>query len=114
MGFVVGSVIVYQILFADVSDHLPEFATLKAMGFTDGYLRRVVLSESVILAALGYLPGLVGSWQLYRLTARATRLPMRLDPGVALLVFALTVLMCTASGLMALRRLRAADPAEMF
>ncbi len=114
MGFVVGSVIVYQILFADVSDHLPEFATLKAMGFTDGYLRRVVLSESVILAALGYLPGLIGSWQLYRLTARATRLPMHLDPAVALLVFALTVLMCTASGLMALRRLRAADPAEMF
>lgn len=114
MGFVVGSVIVYQILFADVSDHLPEFATLKAMGFTDGYLRAVVLSESVILAALGYLPGLLASWQLYRLTARATRLPMFLDPSVALLVFALTVLMCTASGLMALRRLRAADPAEMF
>jgi putative ABC transport system permease protein len=114
MGFIVGAVIVYQILFADVADHLPEYATLKAMGFTNLYLRGVVLSEAVILAVLGYIPGVLVSAQLYRLTARATNLPMRLEPGVGLLVLGLTVLMCGTSGLLALRKVQAADPADVF
>jgi putative ABC transport system permease protein len=114
MGFIVGSVIVYQILFADVADHLPEYATLKAIGFTNRYLRAVVLSESVILAVLGFLPGLLVSAQLYRLTVRATSLPMRLDARLGLLVLGLTILMCGASGLLALRKVQEADPADIF
>jgi putative ABC transport system permease protein len=114
MGFIVGSVIVYQILFADVADHLPEYATLKAIGFTNRYLKGVVLSQAVILAVLGYLPGLLVSAQLYRLTVRATSLPMRLEAGVSLMVLGLTILMCGASGLLALRKVQEADPADIF
>jgi putative ABC transport system permease protein len=114
MGLVVGFIIVYQILFADVQDHLREYATLKAMGYTNGYLRRVVLQESVILAVLGFLPGMGVAYLVFSRAAGATRLPLELSVNSALGVFLLTLAMCAGSGLLALRRLRTVDPAEIF
>lgn len=114
MGLIVGGIIVYQILFADIGDHLAEYATLKAMGYPNRYLGAVVFMEALILAVGGYLPGLAVSRWLYGLTQAATMLPMRLSPARGALVLALTCFMCSASGLIAIRKLRAADPAEIF
>jgi putative ABC transport system permease protein len=114
MGLIVGLIIVYQILFADVQDHLKEYATLKAMGYTHGYLRNVVLQEAIILAVLGFLPGMGLAHLVFTKGAEATRLPLEMSVESALGVFALTLAMCASSGLLALRRLRAVDPAEVF
>jgi putative ABC transport system permease protein len=114
MGIVVGAVIVYQILFADVSQHLREYATLKAMGYTNRFLSRVVLQESAFLSVLGYLPGIAVTFGLYAVTADATRLPVEMTALRALAVLVLTVGMCGGAALMALRKVRAADPAEVF
>jgi len=114
MGVVVGGIIVYQILFADIADHLAEYATLKAMGYADRYLAGVVIVEALILAVLGFVPGLGASLWLYRLTSAATNLPMQLEPPRAALVLGLTVAMCCVSGLVAMRKLRTVDPAEVF
>ena len=105
---------VYQILYTDVADHLAEYATLKAMGYTDLYLLQVVFQEALILSILGYFPGLAISWVLYGLTAKATFLPIAMTIANVLLVLSLTVLMCTISGAIAVRKLRAADPADIF
>ena len=114
MGLVVGAIIVYQILFADISDHLAEYATLKAMGYANRFLVRVVLMEALILALGGFLPGLLISWQLYALTAEATLLPLAISPRIAGSVLGLTVGMCWISALIAVRKVRTADPAEIF
>jgi len=114
MGFVVGAIIVYQILFADISSHLAEYATLKAMGYTNAYIFKVVFQEAIILAIFGYLPGILVCVQLYRLTEGATRLPMRMTLENGVLVLALTLAMCCGSGAIALRKVRSADPAEIF
>jgi putative ABC transport system permease protein len=114
IGFLVGLVIVYQILYADVSDHLSEYATLKAIGFRDNYFLVVVLQEALILAALGFIPGLIISAGLYQIAAEATMLPIVMTVNRAILVLILTILMCGVSGGIALRRLRSADPAEIF
>ena len=114
MGLIVGLIIVYQILFADVQDHLKEYATLKAMGYTHGYLRNVVLQEAIILAVLGFLPGLGIAHLVFAKGADATRLPLEMSVQSALGVFLLTVAMCAGSGMLALRKLRAVDPAEGF
>ncbi len=114
MGFVVGIVIVYQILYTDVADHLPEYATLKAMGYTDRYLLGVVFQEAIILAFVGYLPGLGICMVLYNMTAAATSLPVFMTVGRATTVFILTVVMCFVSGAVAVRKLSAADPADIF
>ncbi len=114
MGFIVGTVIVYQILYSDVSDHLPEYATLKAMGYTNRYLLILVFQEALILAILGYLPGLGISVGLYSLTKTATRLPLMMGLNRAIMVLILTIIMCFCSGAIAVRRIQDADPADIF
>lgn len=114
IGFVVGGVIVYQILYTDVNDHLAEFATLKALGYNDLYLSLIVLRQALILALLGFFPGVGIAKILYTLTQTATSLPMILEGRRVLLILVLTVGMCSVSALLAMRRLRKADPADIF
>ena len=114
MGFVVGIVIVYQVLFADVNDHLSEYATLKAMGYPDKSLLAVVFQEAVILAILGFIPGFGVSIGMYGVLEALTKMPLAMQFAVALRVFFLTLIMCSASGAIAIRKLQSADPAEVF
>ncbi|MDO9710195.1 ABC transporter permease DevC [Paracraurococcus lichenis] len=114
MGLIVGMVIVYQILFSDIASHLKEYATLKAMGYSNLYLGRAVLSAALILAVLGFLPGFVLSALLYDFVGKGTFLPLAMDAGRALGVFAMIFTMCAAAGLLAMRKLRDANPADMF
>jgi putative ABC transport system permease protein len=114
MGFIVGIVIVYQILYTDVADHLSEYATLKAMGYTDFYLLTVVFQEAIILSIVGFFPGMFAAVGLYSLTRSATNLPLLMTVARAITVLLLTMMMCIISGAIAVRKLRAADPADMF
>lgn len=114
MGFVVGTVIVYQILYTDVADHLPEYATLKAMGYTDFYLLTVVFQEAIILGIVGFIPGVSFSMLMYYNAAKATGLPIMMVTSRAITVLILTILMCCISGVIAVGKLRAADPADIF
>jgi putative ABC transport system permease protein len=114
MGFVVGCVIVYQILYSDVSDHLPEYATLMAMGYPLPTLLGVVAREGLILAVLGYMPAWLAGLGLYALVRSGTSLPVQMDAERSLLVFALIFTMCMGSAFMAMRKLADADPAEIF
>ncbi|MEL7315811.1 MAG: ABC transporter permease DevC [Cyanobacteria bacterium J06559_3] len=114
MGFVVGVVIVYQVLYTDVSDHLPEYATLKAMGYSDRALLGVVLQEALILAVLGFIPGYFASYGVYGLLTWLTRIPLTMKATVVFQVFLLTLVMCIVSGAIAMNKLRSADPADVF
>jgi putative ABC transport system permease protein len=107
-------VIVYQILFSDVASHLKEYATLKAMGYSGFYLARVVLGAALILAVAGFLPGLALSTFLYDVVGSATFLPLRMEPALAMTVFGMIFSMCAIAGLLAVRKLRDANPADMF
>ncbi|AFY47797.1 DevC protein [Nostoc sp. PCC 7524] len=114
IGFIVGAVIVYQILYSDVSDHLPEYATLKAIGFKNHYLLMIVFQEALILAAIGFIPGLAISQGLYMITRQATLLPIMMTIDRAIFIFILTTLMCSISASIAMRKLQDADPADIF
>jgi putative ABC transport system permease protein len=114
IGFVVGVIVVYQVLYTDVAEHLPEYATLKAIGYSDQALLRVVLQEALILAVLGFVPGTITSVGVYQLLSALTRIPLTLRPDVAIQVFILTIFMCALSGAIAMRKLRTADPADVF
>jgi putative ABC transport system permease protein len=114
MGFLVGLVICYQILSTDIRDNLSAYATLRAIGYSNGFLARVVLEESLLLAVLGFVPGALVSWVLYGQLARWTDLPLEMTPGRVSLIFGFTVLMCVVSGLLAVRQATKADPAEVF
>ncbi|MBE8965696.1 FtsX-like permease family protein [Nostocales cyanobacterium LEGE 12452] len=114
MGFIVGTVIVYQILYTEVADHLAEYATLKAIGYTQNYLLTVILQEALLLAVLGYFPGIVFALFMYDSARSATLLPVFMSFERAAMVLILTMLMCIISGAIAVRKLRSADPADIF
>ncbi|NER47050.1 MAG: FtsX-like permease family protein [Symploca sp. SIO1A3] len=114
MGFIVGTVVVYQILYTDVADHLPEYATLKAMGYKNSYLLAVVFQEAIILALIGYVPGFTMALGMYKLTGGATALPIAMTLTRAITVLIITLVMCCFSGAIAMRKLEAADPADIF
>ncbi len=114
MGFIVGCVIVYQILYSDVSDHLAEYATLLAMGYRLKTLFGVVAREGIFLAIMGYVPAYISGQALYALVRSSTKLPVEMDSQRAFLVFFLILFMCMASASVAMRKLVDADPAEIF
>ena len=114
VGLVVSGIIVYQILYSDVSDHLTEYATLKAIGYDDGFVVGIILQESLILALLAFAPSLLLSLGLYGFLARSTSLMVVMSAGRAVLVFAFTLGVCGVSGWLATAKLRRLDPADIF
>ena len=114
LGSMVGIIIVYQILYSNVSEHLAEYATLKAMGYRHRYLLSVIFQEALILAVLGYIPGFFMTLGMYQIAKQATNLPIQMESIRALVVLILTFLMCFVSGAIAFKKLQEADPADIF
>ena len=114
MGFVVGAIIVYQILFADVSDHIKEYGTLRAMGYPTRFVSGIVVEQAAILGVLGYVPGIILVHVLYGTAATATHMPLHITPLRAVVVLVMTLVMCATSALLAVRKLRRLDPADVF
>jgi len=114
IGILVGIVIVYQVLSTDVADHLSEYATFKAMGYSQRFFLSIVLEEALILGVLGFIPGFAVASLLLAGMARATTLPLTMTASTAVIVFVGTVIACSLSGAFATRRLAAADPADLF
>lgn len=114
MGFIVGVIIVYQVLSTDVNAHIKEYATFKAMGYQNSYLLGVIFEEAIILAVLGFIPGFIVPLGIYQLARNATNLPIYMTLARALIVLSLTIIMCAISGTIATNKLQSADPADMF
>ncbi|MFO0947749.1 MAG: FtsX-like permease family protein [Planctomycetota bacterium] len=110
----VGTVVVYQVLSNDVANHYAEYATLKAIGYTNRFLAGVVTTQALLYAISAFLPALFLSVGLYRLTEMIANIPMKLTLFNVLLVLALSVIMCLVSALLTLRRVRLTDPADLF
>jgi putative ABC transport system permease protein len=114
VGFVVGIVILYQVLSTDIRNQQQQFATLKAMGYSDRQLYGLVLRQGWAYALLGYVPGAVCALAVYGIAHHTTLLPIFMTASRAAFVLLLTVVMCTAAAVLSLRRIADADPAELF
>lgn len=114
VGFVVGMLISYQVTYTDLSDQLPQYATLKAMGYRARYLLRVVLQQAAFNAFAGWVPALLVSLALYQVIRRVALLPLHMSAYVILVSLGLTLGMCLISAAIAVRRVIRADPAEVF
>jgi len=114
VGFAIGMYIVYQVLFTDIANHIPDYAILKAKGYPAPYFWNLVIQESVILSISSYIPSYVLALLFYYLIQQGTQLPMTMTYGRSVLVFSLTLAMCLLSGFLVMRKLRDSDPADLF
>ncbi|MEA5470007.1 FtsX-like permease family protein, partial [Spirulina sp. 06S082] len=113
-SIVVGIVILYQILYQKVSKHLPEYATLKAIGYSHQSLVIIVLEEAFLLAFLGYIPGLILSVLVYDFLAKSTSMSIFMQFNTVLSVLLLTCGICLISASLAVQKLKEVDPVEIF
>ncbi|MEM6350468.1 MAG: ABC transporter permease DevC [Cyanobacteria bacterium P01_D01_bin.14] len=114
MGFVVGVILVYQILYTDVADHWAEYATLKAMGYKNVYLLGVVMQEALILSLFGFIPGFLVSSLIYIGAENVTGLFFQMNFDRVAGLFVATFVMCLVSGAIAVRKVQSTDPADVF
>jgi putative ABC transport system permease protein len=114
VAVVVGTAIVYQVLASEVTSRMPEYATLKAMGYGNSYLVRVMVEQSLLLAIVAFIAGWGISAVLYEITAVGAQIPIRMTLPNLVLVLSLTAGLCVASGIAAIRKAYRADPAELF
>jgi len=114
VGFVVGALIAYQIVYTDVSDQLPQYATLKAIGYGPFYVVGVVLRQAGLLACGSWIPAFLVSLLLYRVIGELALIPLATSLAIVVVSFALTLGMCLVAAAFAMVRVVAADPAEVF
>lgn len=114
MGLLVGGVVVYQVLYTDVSDHLKEYATLKAMGFSNMYILIIVIQEAFLLGISAFIPATLLSAAMYSFLTSAAGIRISMTSDKTILVGSLTMGVCAASAAIAIRKLRDADPASVF
>jgi putative ABC transport system permease protein len=115
LGLIVGTVIVAQTLYSSTKDHLNEFATLRALGSSKGYIYQVILAQAALSAAIGYLLGMIIAMSIV-LLVQHYELPLMIvmTPGLAALLFAITLFMCTVSAVAAISKVTRIDPAMVF
>ena len=114
MGFAIGIILCYQIIYADIADHLAEYATLKAIGYRNSFLFGVVFQESLLLAVMGFIPGVLLTYALYHLAQAATGLLFQMTLSRSIQLLITTILMCFIAGLISLLKVQQSDPAEIF
>lgn len=114
VAFLIGAVILYQVLSLEISNRMTEFATMKALGYPAQRIYRVGLEQALIFSMLGYIPAFFLAAILYRVVFDLSRLPLFMESARALLVLILTLLMCAIAAVLALRKLKHADPAALF
>lgn len=113
LGTLVGTVIVAQTLYSSTKDHLNEFATLRALGSSAGYIHRVILLQAALSAAIGYGLGMGIAMAIIEFS-KNTALPIIMTPGLATGLLVLTVFMCAISALAAIAKVTRIDPAMVF
>jgi putative ABC transport system permease protein len=114
VGFIVGMLISYQVVYTDLSEQLPQYATLKGIGYDTSYLVRIVLEQAALSAIAGFVPAWLLCLAVYRVIGGLALIPLHMTAGLTLLGLGLTLGMCLISAALALRRVIAADPAEIF
>jgi putative ABC transport system permease protein len=114
VAMAVAAVVVYQVLSNDVRSHLPEYATLKAMGYSNGDLSRVVVGQALLYALGAFGPALAISYAAYRATEALANIPMRFTAANLALALGMAVVVSLLSALLTLGKVRSADPAELY
>ncbi|MBX2866027.1 MAG: ABC transporter permease DevC [Leptolyngbyaceae cyanobacterium MAG.088] len=114
MGFVIGIVLCYQILYSDITDNIKAYATVKAIGYNNGYLSTIVLQQAILLAVLGFIPSIVCSYFLYQFAISFTGLIFKMTFERTGFIFLMTILMCIFSGFISALKVQQCDPADIF
>jgi putative ABC transport system permease protein len=114
VGAIVGMVVVGQILYTSVAEHVKEYGTMKAMGAPDSMLYRIVAAQAMLMAVIGFVPGIALAYWVsaYAMAHKGTLI--ELTPSTDALVFGVALLMCVVAAMFAMQRVTRVDPFVVF
>ncbi len=114
VAFIVGAVILYQILSSEITKRLKEYATLKAMGASRIFIYSIGVQQGLLFSFFAYVPSFLLALVLYRVLRALSGFPVYMDAGRAFGVLGLSLAMCAIAAVLALGKIRRADPADLF
>jgi len=114
VAMVVAAVVVYQVLSNDVREHLPEYATLRAMGYSTPRLAGILVFQSILYMLISFAVAVVIAVVVYQATEALAGIPMVLTRENLALTFALAMVVGALTGGLTVNRLRLAQPADLF
>jgi putative ABC transport system permease protein len=113
LGCLVGVIVVAQTLYTSTTEHLSEFATVKAIGGRDRDIYGVIIEQASIAACVGYLMGSAATLAAVPLLATID-MPLVVRPDLAAIIFVGTLGLCLLASAWSFRRIAALDPAIVF
>ncbi|NER20397.1 MAG: ABC transporter permease [Symploca sp. SIO1B1] len=114
VGVMVGTIIVGQILYSSVSDHLKEFGTLKAIGASNGTIYGVIIEQALWMSILGYTPSMLICYGVASWAFTTQGILILITPVSAIAILGVTVTMCVGSAIFAIQKVTRLDPAVVF
>jgi putative ABC transport system permease protein len=114
VSVIVGAVILYQALTTQVVRQLPQFATLRAIGYTDRQIRRIVLNVALLTAGIAFFPSWMAALATYAKVRDLARLPIEMTAARVIIVFVVVIMTSAATALVAVRKIHNVDPADLF
>lgn len=113
LAIIVGVVIVAQTIYSATVDHIREYGTLKAMGATNFYLYKIIVTQSVVSGLIAFVIGIAVSLVISRVSMNGT-LAIIVNWQLVLALFGLTITMCAGASIVAIRKATTIDPAMVF
>jgi putative ABC transport system permease protein len=113
LGVIVGLVIVSQTLYSATVERISEYATIRAMGASDSYLKAIILRQALLSGAAGYVIGTAAAIMVAWLAERSSAAPA-LPYSLLLLLAVVTLAMCVGASLISIRRVLNVDAASVF
>jgi putative ABC transport system permease protein len=113
LGIIVGFVVVGQILYSGTLQYIREYGTLKAMGAKNSAVVKVILSQAMISATLGFAVGAPLAMAM-RVAMKGANLTVALFPALYAITAAITAVMCALAALLSIVKVLRLDPASVF
>jgi putative ABC transport system permease protein len=113
LGIIVGFVVVGQILYSGTLQYIREYGTLKAMGAKNSAVVKVILSQAMISAALGFAVGAPLAMGM-RAAMKGANLTVALSNELYIGTLIITAVMCAFAALLTIVKVLRLDPASVF
>jgi len=114
LGILVGVVVVAQILYTSVNEHVREYGTVKALGIPDRLLYASIVTQAVAMAVIGFFPGLLLGLAISDYAQNVRGVAISITLPIVLEVLGLSIAMCVIAAIFAVRRAMTIDPMIVF
>ena len=112
-ALITGFVIIGLTLYSSAIDRIKDYGTLKAIGATNGYIRKLIMTQATIIAVVGYVIG-YGLITAFKNGIAKAGTIFEYPLWLKLSFLGITLFIALGGSLFAVRRITKLEPAQVF